>query len=145
MPRFFTLPEAEGLLPEVENLVRKLIQFKQEYENSDGELSRVAQRITLAGGMIAPRERVAELRLRKEASARALKSAIEKIQEIGCQVKDTDIGLVDFPTLYKGQEVYLCWRLGESGIGFWHHVEDGFRGRRPIDRDFLNNHKGGDS
>lgn len=144
MPRFFTLLEAEGLLPEVESLLRKLIQFKQEYESSEGELNRVAQRITLAGGMIPPRERVAELRTRKDASARGLKATVEKIQEIGCQLKDIDTGLIDFPTLYKGEEVYLCWKLGESGIGFWHHIEDGFRGRRPIDTDFLANHTGGD-
>jgi hypothetical protein len=57
-------------------------------------------------------------------------------------VKDLDIGLVDFPTTFNGVEVYLCWKLGEPGIEFWHGVEEGFRGRKPIDREFLENHRG---
>jgi hypothetical protein len=140
--RFFTLAEAERVLPEVERLLRRLIQLKQEYEASDAELSRLAQRITLIGGMIPPRERIAELRGRKDACGRDLKSTVESIQEIGCQLKDIDTGLVDFPSLYKDEEVYLCWKLGESGIGFWHRVEDGYRGRRPIDKEFRTNHRG---
>ncbi len=143
MPRFFSLLEAETLLPEVERLLRSLIELKQEYETVDTELGRIAQRIAFAGGMIAPRERIVQLRGRKDTCGRALKAALEKIQEIGCQLKDIDQGLIDFPTLYQGREVYLCWKLGESGIGFWHAVEDGFRGRRPIDGDFLANHQGG--
>ena len=142
MPRFFTLPEAEGLLPQVERLLRSLIQLKQEYESSDAELSQIAHRIALTGGMIAPGRRIVELRGRKDVSARTLKSTLEKIEEIGCQVKDVEIGLIDFPTLYKDKEVYLCWKLGESGIRFWHHIEDGFKGRHPIDGDFLANHRG---
>ena len=142
VPRFFTLQEAQKLLPEVERLLRGVIQFKREYEAADSELGGISQRIALTGGMLPPRERVAQLRARKDAAARGLKSSVEKIQEIGCQLKDVDMGLIDFPTLYKDTEVYLCWKLGESGIGFWHHVEDGYRGRRPIDSDFLANHHG---
>jgi hypothetical protein len=134
--------EAEGALPEVERLLRGLIQLKSDYEQNDAELTQINQRITLAGGMVAPRERVAQLRSRKDAAARGLKSTLEQIQEIGCQLKDIETGLIDFPTLYRDREVYLCWKLGESGIGYWHHVEDGFRGRRPIDGDFLANHRG---
>jgi len=64
------------------------------------------------------------------------------VQEIGCLIKDIDVGLVDFPTSLRGVEVYLCWKLGESGISFWHGVDEGFRGRKPIDKDFLDNHQG---
>ncbi len=142
VPRFFNLLEAEGLLPEVERLLRSLIQSKQEFEEVDGELNSISQRIALTGGMVAPRERILELRGRKDAAARSLKSTLEKFQGTGCQLKDLEIGLVDFPTLYKDKEVYLCWKLGESGITFWHHIEDGFRGRRPIDSEFLANHRG---
>ena len=59
------------------------------------------------------------------------------MQEIGCLIKDLDIGLIDFPTTYRGEEVYLCWKLGEPGIEYWHGVDEGFRGRKPIDQDFL--------
>lgn len=142
MPRFFTLGQAERLLPEVERLLRSLLQLKQDYVTSDAELSRITQRITLAGGMVPPRERMAELRARKDNCARGLKASVERIQETGCLLKDIDTGLIDFPTLYKDQEVYLCWKLGETGIAFWHHVEDGYRGRRPIDKEFRANHRG---
>ena len=142
MPRFFNLLEAEKLLPEVERHLRDLIHFKQDYEQHDAELSQINRRIALAGGMVPPHDRVAQLRTQKDSTARALKASFERIQEIGCQLKDIDTGLVDFPTLYRDQEVYLCWKLGESGIGYWHHVEDGFRGRKPIDSEFLANHHG---
>jgi hypothetical protein len=142
VPRYFNLLEAEKLLPEIERLLRTLIQAKQDYEGSEAELSQINQRIALAGGMVPPRERISQLRNRKDAAARVLKAALERLQEIGCQVKDLESGLIDFPSLYHGKEVYLCWKLGENGIGFWHHVEDGFRGRRPIDGEFLANHHG---
>ncbi len=56
-------------------------------------------------------------------------------------MKDLDIGLVDFPTLFQGEEVYLCWKLGEAGIRFWHGIDEGFRGRKPIDAEFLEHHQ----
>ena len=143
MPRFFTLLEAEAHLPEVERILRGILESKQQHEAAAGELARIAQRITFAGGMIAPADRVAQLRKRKEATAAALKSAVERLEELGVLLKDADTGLVDFPTLYRDREVYLCWKLGETGIGFWHHVEDGYRGRRPIDSEFLAHHHGG--
>ncbi|MBV8709047.1 MAG: DUF2203 domain-containing protein [Acidobacteriaceae bacterium] len=143
MPRFFTLLEAEGFLPEVERLLRSSIQAKQDYESGDSELNQIAQRITLMGGVAIKREDVVASRTRKDSSARVLKAAMERIEEIGCQVKDLETGLIDFPTLYRDREVYLCWKLGESGIRFWHHIEDGFRGRQPINSEFLANHRGG--
>jgi hypothetical protein len=143
VPRFFTLLEAESLLPQVEGLLRTLIELKEDHERADAELSRINQRIALSGGMILPREQVRQIRARKDACAHGLKAALEKIQEIGCELKDIDTGLIDFPTLYRGKEVYLCWKLGESGIGFWHQVEDGYRGRQPIDSEFLTHHSAG--
>ncbi len=131
-------------MPEVERLLRSLIELKNEYESSERELGRIAQRITLAGGMVPPRERIADLRGRKDTVAHSVKAKLERIQEIGCQLKDIDAGLVDFPTLYRGKEVYLCWKLGESGIAFWHNVEDGYGGRQPIDSEFRANHRADD-
>lgn len=142
MPRFFTLLEAEGLLPEVERLVRSLKDQKRDYEQAETELTNVSHRIALLGGMIPPQDRILQLRAHKDASARALKATVENIQQLGCQLKDVEMGLVDFPTLYRDEEVYLCWKMGETAISFWHHVEDGYQGRRPIDSDFLSHHRG---
>ncbi|HEX4750935.1 MAG TPA: DUF2203 domain-containing protein [Bryobacteraceae bacterium] len=142
MPRYFNLLEAESFLPRVERALREVKEHKLSYDKCDQELGAIAQRVTLTGGMVPPRERIAELRAHKDASARGVKRAVEQLQEIGCLLKDLGIGLVDFPTLYRGEEVYLCWKSGEPGITFWHRIEDGFAGRKPIDSEFLSNHKG---
>lgn len=96
----------------------------------------------MQGGVMVDRAGFLDRQRRRDSSAQQLNTAIENIQEYGCLVKDLDIGLLDFPTLLNGQEVYLCWKLGENGIHFWHAVEDGFRGRKPIDQDFLDQHHG---
>jgi hypothetical protein len=127
MPRYFTLQQAEKLLPEVEFTIREAI---------------CQSRVTMQGGMRVDHAQVLDLKRCRESAARLLKEALEKIQEYGCVVKDLDIGLIDFPTLFRGEEVYLCWKLGESGIGFWHGVHEGFRGRKPIDAKFLAEHRG---
>jgi hypothetical protein len=96
----------------------------------------------MMGGMSINREQAAEARNRRESAARQLRGAIEQVQELGCMVKDLDTGLVDFPTLFRGVEVLLCWKLGEPAIGYWHGMDEGFRGRKAIDQDFLEHHEG---
>jgi hypothetical protein len=57
---------------------------------------------------------------------------IARIESHGCMVKDIDLGLVDFPGRYAGEPVYLCWKLGEPRVAYWHPVDEGFSGRRPL-------------
>ena len=142
LSRYFTLIEAEAALPEAERLLNVCMASKRDYDEADVKLTEFTQRIAVSGGMNVSRSEVAELNQRRDAAGRKLKSAVDGITDMGVQLKDLDIGLLDFPTLYKGEEVYLCWRLGESGIRFWHNVSDGFRGRQPIDSEFLHNHCG---
>jgi hypothetical protein len=144
VPRFFNLLEAEGLLPEVQRIVRGLLEFKSEYEEAVDGLSLIAQRITIMGGMVPPHDGVVLLRNRKNAAVRASRSAFEQLRDAGCQLKDLEAGRVDFPTLYRGQEVFLSWKLGERGIRFWHHLDEGERERQAIDSEFLKNHRGED-
>jgi hypothetical protein len=70
--------------------------------------------------------------------------SLQAVNELGVLVKDLDIGLIDFLTRYHDRDVCLCWRLGEDRIRFWHGTEDGFRGRRRIDEEFLANHSADD-
>jgi hypothetical protein len=65
----------------------------------------------------------------------ALQECVSRIQETGCLLKSVEDGLVDFPHLKEGREVYLCWKYGEDDIGYWHETDAGFRGRTPIDVD----------
>jgi len=142
MPRFFTLQQAEKLLPEVEAAVREALALNSEYQTAEAEWQNFSRRVALLGGVLVDHSQPMEQKQQREASARRLKSALEKIHEFGCLVKDLDTGLVDFPTQFNGVEVYLCWKLGESGIHFWHGVDEGFRGRKPIDQQFLDQHQG---
>ena len=142
MARRFTLHEAEGLLPEIEEGLRDAISLKSEFEAAERELHSINQRVMMLGGVLINREEVHRYREQRDHSAAGLKAAIEKIQESGCIIKDLDIGLVDFTTFFRGEEVYLCWKLGEPGIAFWHGVDEGFAGRKPIDEEFRALHRG---
>ena len=142
MPRYFTLQQAEKLLPEVESAIRDAIHQKSVYQQAEEEWQGLASRVTMLGGMRVDHSEVMDIKRSRESSAQRLKDAVEKIQDYGCVVKDLDIGLIDFPTLFHGEEVYLCWKLGESGIEFWHGVHEGFRGRKAIDAEFLAEHRG---
>ena len=136
MARRFTLEEAESLLPEIEDSLRRAISLKAEYELAEGELQSIGRRVTMMGGVLIDREEIQRHKQQRDRSAEGLKAAIEQIQELGCVIKDLDVGLIDFTTLYRGEEVYLCWKLGESGIRFWHGTHEGFAGRKPIDEEF---------
>jgi len=142
MPRFFTLQQAEKALPDVASALREAIALKADYDRGESEWQGFSQQVAVMGGMQVDRARVSELKNKRQTAALALKEAIEKVQEFGCLVKDLDVGLVDFPTLFHGEEVYLCWKLGEPAIQFWHGVSEGFRGRKPIDASFLEQHRG---
>jgi hypothetical protein len=142
MPRYFTLQQAEKILPEVASAIRDAISRKVEYDRTEAEWQTFSQRVAAMGGVRVDRAQLLEQKRRGEAAALGLKQAIEKVHEFGCVVKDLEIGLIDFPTLFQGEEVYLCWKLGEAGIQFWHGVHEGFRGRKPIDAGFLEHHRG---
>ncbi len=140
MPRYFTLREAEALLPELQERLRQTLADKALLEEIEGRLRGTAERVMLAGGARVDRAKVAEDLKLREGLAGRLKERIQEIEGRGCLLKDLDIGLLDFPTLFRGEEVYLCWKLGESRIGFWHAVSAGFAGRKAIDEEFLAGH-----
>ena len=76
-----------------------------------------------------------------DATVSRLKEILDEITGLGVQVKDLDKGLLDFPTFYRGDEVLLCFRLGETGIRYWHSLEEGFGGRKEIDDEFVRGHQ----
>lgn len=142
MPRYFRLEQAESLLPQVEALLRQAIDLHTDYQQAEAEMAEFQHRINMAGGTMVHRDAVVNTAARRSASATILKQTLEQIQALGVQIKDLEIGLIDFPTLYHGREVLICWKLGESSIGFWHGLEDGFAGRREIDDEFRSGHQG---
>jgi hypothetical protein len=142
MARFFTKTEAERLLADVEPAIGEAIRLKAEFQAAEADLQRARHRITMTGGIQLDRAGFTEIKRRRDSGVDGLQAAIERIHSFGCLIKDLDIGLIDFPTLLRGREVYLCWKLGETGIRFWHGVDEGFGGRKAIDPDFLANHRG---
>ena len=142
MSRRFTLAEAQTLIPRVERMLRQAIEIKSSYDEAEKEIQNLQERVMLMGGITVDRASAVAARTQRDGAAAQLRSAIEQVQEVGCLIKDLDIGLIDFPTTYRGNEVYLCWKLGEGAIEYWHGVEEGFRGRKKIDRDFLEHHQG---
>jgi hypothetical protein len=99
----------------------------------DGQLSALAERIQRSGGLAVSYEKAAKVRLERNRLEESIQSALDQIQETGCVVKDLDVGLLDFPARIDDQEVYLCWKLGEDRIRFYHAQDEGFAGRKPID------------
>lgn len=77
-----------------------------------------------------------EARQRYVAVTDHLSELREELEDIGCELKDFEIGLVDFPALRNGREIFFCWKLGEDKIGYWHTVTSGYNGRRPIETPF---------
>src|SRR3954469_17184197 len=142
MPRHFTVTEAEAMLHEVERILRDALFQKTEYQAAEDEFNRTTQRIRMAGGSRVDPGPFLAMRSRRDTSAAALKDAFELMEDMGVLVKDLDIGLIDFLTRYHGREVCLCWKLGEDRIAFWHGLEEGFRGRKAIDQEFVQNHRG---
>ncbi len=142
MPKHFTLEEAQRLLPQLERSLQEAVSVKNHLDEAEAELRGASERIIMLGGALVNQERLLSQRGRRDALAARLKESIDAIEQSGCLVKDLDLGLVDFPTFFKSEEVYLCWRLGEPRILYWHGVREGFRERKAVDQEFLDNHRG---
>jgi len=132
--KYFNRQEAEELLPVIRKSLKRAREQKQEIDQLDQALARAAARIMVLGGSLPPYHELARTRGERERIGTQIEQLVEKIQETGCVVKDLDEGLVDFPALLEGREVYLCWKLGEERIAFWHGLEEGFAGRKPLDQ-----------
>jgi len=129
----FTLEEAQELVPVLESLLKTAIEGKKTAEAIDAEFQEIAHRVFLQGGTFLKIVSLAKRKADREKAVQAVKDAITEIAATGVQVKDLDIGLLDFPCEVDGQIILLCWKLGEKAITFWHGTEEGYAGRKPID------------
>jgi hypothetical protein len=132
--RHFTPEEANAALTQVKPLVERMVAHRAAHVEALERQEELEGRIRGNGGGIPPAQ-LAETAAEVERHARELASAVDDIVELGVEVKDLDEGLVDFPALRRGETVLLCWRLGEDDIRYWHTVQDGFAGRRPLPLD----------
>lgn len=128
--RWFSLEEANHLLPFVDQELKKMQALKREFEDKYMELrhkkNEFAEKPSTEKDPFFVMEAALEF---LQIEARGL---IQSFQKTGIELKDIDTGLVDFPAVMNGQEVLLCWKQGEDGIRYYHGEQDGFAGRRPI-------------
>ena len=141
MARTFTVTEAESLLSVLESLLRSAIQAKALIEEVDAEQQVLANRIFVNGGTLVDVVAVARRKAEREKALQRAKDAVAEIDATGVQVKDLDIGLLDFPCVVGDDVILLCWKLGEKKITHWHGTQEGFASRKPIDDRILRGQK----
>jgi hypothetical protein len=132
--RYFTPEEANALLADVRPVAERLVAHRRAMAVMAARRARYVQRIAGNGGDFDPQEqRTLEEEFEREGAAVA--ACVAQLEDLGVLVKDLDRGLVDFPALRDGEEVLLCWEVGEDEIAFWHGVDEGFAGRKPLPLD----------
>lgn len=141
--RTFTLEEAQALLPVLESLLKLSLEGKELIETIDAEFQELSQRIFMAGGTLLRLGEWSARKSEREKAVQSVRDALAEIEAIGVQVKDLDIGLLDFPCQVGDQTILLCWKMGEKTITHWHGTEEGFAGRKPIDSTIANAGKPG--
>jgi hypothetical protein len=130
--RYFTREEAEALLPQVTTLLTTIQEKRGELLEQEAALAELRRR--MAGNGHGMQRQLIQVQQDLSRSVNALKALIADVHALGIQLKDLDMGLIDFPARRaNNEEVLLCWRLGEPRIAYWHSLEGGFMGRRPIE------------
>ena len=123
-PRYFTVVEANALLPQVRHLVERILQARQEILVLQPQLWPAVEKAALNGGGKAASDATQHIM--------RIQEAVHALTDMGIEIKDLNSGLIDFPAQRHGDVVLLCWRYNEPAVEYWHSLEDGFAGRRPI-------------
>lgn len=129
--KLFTLDEAEALLPSLRDALAEMQRCKREIDAARTALAEVAGHSS-GNGHLTNQDELAATRRRAEALVDELNTHLAAINEQGIEVKDLEAGLLDFPSEQDGRVVYLCWRIGEDRITWWHELDAGFAGRQPL-------------
>lgn len=131
MPQYFTRADADALLTQLEPIMQELAQLREALREVEARVE--ALQLRMRGNGHAHRGELAQLRQDASTLVESINERVHRVNEWGVVVKDLETGLVDFPSRRDGQEVYLCWRLGEPRVAWWHPIEGGFAGRQPLD------------
>jgi len=130
MPRFFTVEEANLELPRLRQWLPRLQARRRRLDVVQRKLGELTLKAAANGNLL--EEEVHATQREAKRLTEEFDKLIAKINDLGCEIKDIEQGLVDFPGLREGREVYLCWRLGEPEVAFWHELDAGFGGRQPL-------------
>jgi len=132
-PRYFTLDEANAALEELRPLAEQLVEHRRELVEAQARRASLGAQVGTNGGDLTPSD-FSEADEELERAAASLAFCIERIQAAGVLIKDLDRGLLDFPAFREGEEILLCWHVGEDEIRYWHGLDEGFAGRKPLGR-----------
>jgi hypothetical protein len=130
-PQYFTVEEANEALGEVRPLTEELVRHRRALVDLQERQVALTTRIAGNGGNVEPHE-LEEVQEQLDEEVGGIARCVARIHEVGALVKDLDDGLVDFPARRGAEEILLCWRLGEEEIAFWHGLDEGFSGRKPL-------------
>ncbi len=130
--RFFTPDEANSALEDVRPAAERLVAVRARMRELEGEQASLVNAIGGNGGGYAASDlNAAQSEL--HGLVEAARACVQRLDELGVVVKDVDAGLLDFPAVRDGEEVELCWHVGEPTVAYWHRVGEGFAGRKPVD------------
>jgi len=130
MPRLFSVEEANAIIPALERDLGRLREIYEQSGPTRDKLTAVEQHGRSNGKDLAGELR--ELQETLQSWRTEAETILGNITELGCEVKDLEQGLIDFPSDREGRTVYLCWKRGEARIEFWHELSTGFAGRMPL-------------
>ena len=130
MPRIFTLDEANALLPRLRDLLPEMQEAKGEVERLRGEIAELTRPASGNGHLLG--RTIEHKRRDAQKAVDRLNELLAEVNDLGCEIKGVDEGLVDFRAERQGRIVYLCWRLGEDVITHWHELDTGVAGRQPL-------------
>jgi hypothetical protein len=129
--RHFTVEDANALLPELRVILEHFEARRRELEERQQALEAIRQQAGENGHRLAG-EDFQRLKREAESILEECTTAIQRIEALGCILKDLQPCLIDFPSMRDGQEVFLCWKPDEAEVGYWHGVTEGFAGRKSI-------------
>lgn len=130
--KFFSVDEAEALIPKLDGIMGRLMDMHSEAGRIQGLIQEEQRKIMLEGGRLLKVAEFRELKARLEGLSAEIRAGLGEIVRLGAVPKNLGQGLLDFPSLLGDQEVNLCWRFGEKHIRFWHGLDEGFAGRKPL-------------
>ncbi|MCS6800691.1 MAG: DUF2203 domain-containing protein [Chloroflexota bacterium] len=128
--RYFTVEQANRLLPQLVPLLEELRALKRQLDRVGGEHLRLQEKARTNGYNRAAE--IADVGGQLERLINETNDRIARLNALGVELKDIEMGLVDFPSLRHNRRIYLCWKLGEPSVQYWHTVEEGYAGRQPI-------------
>jgi hypothetical protein len=130
-PTLFSRDEAEAMLPQIAPLLWQAQRLKRDHDEAQEQLAALEAKGRGNGhGLDAD---VARARLAIQKAATAINGIIDRTRGMGIEVKDLDLGLVDFRSQMGDREVYLCWKLGEEHVAWWHELDTGYASRQPLE------------